>query len=122
MVTLDGYLSDAARDGFEWGRMDCCTFAFNWVRARTGYDPMERYRGRYGSALGAKRFARDLLQIVNRELLLPPTKQPQVGDVGVVLAEAGPTMAIRTQRGWAVKTASGLACRQFETLAAWAVA
>ena len=35
------------RNGFSWGRMDCCHFAGNWVQLCTGIDVLADYRGKY---------------------------------------------------------------------------
>jgi hypothetical protein len=35
------------REGFGYGRLDCCTFAADWVRICTGTDPLQGLRGRY---------------------------------------------------------------------------
>lgn len=121
MVTLEQYLAAAARRPFQWGVCDCCTFAFDWVVQRNGIDPMAAYRGRYGTALGAKRMARDLATAVHQAVTLPRTTTPVAGDVGLVETPAGPTMAIRTARGWAVKTPAGMACANLKPLAAWRV-
>lgn len=47
---------DAAQSKpFAWGTHDCCTFTADCVRAMTGVDLMENFRGRYTSARGAVR-------------------------------------------------------------------
>lgn len=35
------------RRDFEWGELDCATFACDWVKHITGRDPMEEFRGKY---------------------------------------------------------------------------
>lgn len=42
------------KDGLRWGVFDCCTFAFDWVFAATGVDPMADYRGEYASEIEAR--------------------------------------------------------------------
>src|SRR5690606_16299333 len=59
-AALYGYIAAARRRPFEWGKFDCCLFAADVIRALTGLDPAADLRGRYRTALGAKR-------IVNRE-------------------------------------------------------
>jgi hypothetical protein len=44
---LRQYLSEAARQGFAWGKRDCMLFAADWVLLRTGADPAAAWRGRY---------------------------------------------------------------------------
>lgn len=40
--------------GLVWGEVDCCRFAFDWVRDATGFDPMADYRGAYHSEAEAR--------------------------------------------------------------------
>lgn len=43
---------------FAWGRADCLCLVGDVALALTGEDPMAQYRGRYRTALGAKRLLR----------------------------------------------------------------
>jgi hypothetical protein len=40
---------------FKWGKVDCCLFAADWVLLATNLDPASNLRGKYDSALGARR-------------------------------------------------------------------
>lgn len=55
---LNEYIAGAQaryeKDGFAWGRFDCCTFAFGWVETCTGDDPMADYRGVYDTEREAR--------------------------------------------------------------------
>ena len=44
---------------FAWGRHDCALFACDAVDAMTGVDPARGLRGKYRSALGARRVLKD---------------------------------------------------------------
>jgi len=37
------------KEGFVWGKFDCCTFAGDWVRIATGQDVLSEYRGKYST-------------------------------------------------------------------------
>lgn len=39
----------------DWGNNDCCTFQAGAAEAMTGTDPMAPFRGRYKTAIGARR-------------------------------------------------------------------
>lgn len=47
------YLDRVAEEPFKWGTHDCALFAADCVRAQTGVDPAEAYRGTYNSGRGA---------------------------------------------------------------------
>lgn len=53
---LSDFLEERRAMPFAWGRNDCCLFAADWVKAATGEDLAEFFRGRYKTALGATRF------------------------------------------------------------------
>lgn len=47
---------ESARElGFEWGVFDCALHVSNCIRAITGVDPAESYRGTYSDEAGAAR-------------------------------------------------------------------
>ena len=48
------FQKDYGARGLVWGEVDCCRFAFDWVRAATGFDPMADYRGKYSSEIEAR--------------------------------------------------------------------
>jgi hypothetical protein len=49
-------LLDAAREQeFSWGTLDCCQWAGLAVEAQTGVNPIAHIRGKYRTAIGAKR-------------------------------------------------------------------
>jgi hypothetical protein len=47
---------------FAWGEHDCATWAFDVRRALTGADAAEAWRGRYRTAIGARRVLRRVLR------------------------------------------------------------
>ncbi|MGJ8518010.1 DUF6950 family protein [Carnimonas bestiolae] len=52
---LHDYIQQCLDAPFQWGVFDCCTFAANCCVQICGIDPIEQYRDRYSSELGAKR-------------------------------------------------------------------
>jgi len=50
---LRTYLDRVEWDAFKWGTHDCALFAADCIKAQTGVDPAEVYRGTYSSARGA---------------------------------------------------------------------
>lgn len=58
-MTLDEFIADKRGRPFVWGGNDCCTVAADWVREKTGKDPMHELRG-LTSPLLAMRRLRDL--------------------------------------------------------------
>lgn len=58
-MTLDEFIADKRGRPFVWGDNDCCTVAADWVREKTGKDPMSDLRG-LTSPLLAMRRLRDL--------------------------------------------------------------
>ena len=122
---LVAFLRASGARAFAWGECDCCTWACDWVLARRGVDPAARWRGRYRTALGAKRNLRRGLGVVAGEAFavagLQRTTDPRPGDVGVVWTPQGASLAIRTATGWAGKAETGIVVAPFETLFAWTV-
>jgi hypothetical protein len=100
----------------EYGKMDCCLWAADWVRLRTGVDPAAGWRGTYSTE---REFLRlllaegNLVRVVARamagigaEQIPPDSAHP--GDVGIIVTERGPACAIRGQLGWDAKTGEKL--------------
>lgn len=130
---LGQFLEEAASIGHLWGENDCLMFPANWILHSSGRDPAAPWRGTYVDQDGAAR----ILAKAGGPVLLMAAGCDQVGAaqvspehagpgaVGIVLAEAAEglqqTGAIRTNVGWAVLDAQGLAVGPFPALAAWAV-
>ena len=76
------YIDERRDIPFTWGSNDCCLFAADWVRLATDLDPASDLRGKYNSAMGARRItkkrggvaetvARALVPLGFREIALP---------------------------------------------------
>lgn len=125
---LSAFLRAMARASFAWGACDCSLVMADWCRCRRGVDPAASLRGRYRTALGARRHARRLggFEAVARALMAESgfvtTAAPRPGDVGLVAHPAiGPLCAIRCALGWAMKSPQGVAVGDCPTLVAWRV-
>lgn len=127
MVTLSDYLAAAAARPFAWGECDCALFGADWVLARRGFDPAAGFRGAYRRACQAHDVLvlnRGLLALVARQLEasgVASTGDPQPGDVGVVEATEGATVAIRVAGGWACKSPRGVIVAPRRLYKAWRV-
>lgn len=53
---LHEHIIESAAKGFVWGENDCLFFAANWIEKLTGYDPVEKLRGKWSSAKSAYRY------------------------------------------------------------------
>lgn len=109
-----------------WGQADCISFAADAVRAFTGSEVLNQFRGKYSSQREARaiilaRGCRSLSELV-ADLAIDagfqsiPVWSARVGDVGVT---AGDALCVRLPVGWVGRTESG----QFalgEPVRAWA--
>ncbi len=121
-------------EGF-WGRQDCILFFCDWVRARSGVDPAQGLRGRYGSCRGALRIvtaAGGMTALVDGRLGAvgwSPRRIARRGHVGLVevLPWGSATKALRSAAGvclgggwWAGRSETGeLIVARARPLAVW---
>jgi hypothetical protein len=49
ILTLPKYLASFARTRWQFGELDCCTFASDWSLLHFGVDPMRDLRGTYST-------------------------------------------------------------------------
>lgn len=111
---------------------DCITFPASWIWSRTGVDVVSEYRGTYHSKDGADaiiRAAGGLVKLASHQLALVSAtriKNPQAGDVGVIIAPTGTAEqtligAIRFGPVWAFLTPGRVVAKQAECVAAWSI-
>jgi len=95
---LTDYLRSVARQGFAYGRHDCCTFTAGCVAAMTGVDPMRGFRGYRTLAAGLRRAdARghvDHIAFVATRFEECPPSFAQAGDIAVVAGATFPSLGI----------------------------
>ena len=68
-VRVHEYLEMKHGTPFKWGESDCCLFACNIVMVMTGVDIAKKWRGKYKTARGAKRFLKRGLNTVTEETM-----------------------------------------------------
>lgn len=103
---------ELANEPFAWGENDCCLAVADVIAAAHGRDPMAAFRGRYGSAFGAKRaIARegfsDLAEAVEAAALFHGMVEAEpdafeAGDFALGLAPlaGGGVMPVFSHDGW----------------------
>jgi len=113
---------------FDWLVCNCGFWACDWIVAETGKDPVARYRGRFKTEAGFRRFVgrhggtEGFSRMVAAKAGLEVTDEPVAGDVGLVLAD-GITMAIKADgQNWIVKRSGfGIAIGPFRHIVAWSI-
>lgn len=111
---------------WEWGRADCCTAACDVFMRLHGLDPMQPLRGRYSTRLGALRLIAQeggweamAARLAARVGLVEGNGG--AGEIGLVVSEGQPCLAISTGRYWAGKSVTGMALVP-EHVRSWRVA
>lgn len=131
---LGRLLAQRQRAPFAWGVHDCCLWAADAVRAQVGIDPAAALRGRYATALQARRVilaAGGSLRGIASAALGEPLRSPMLacaGDVGLTLGPAATededraALAVCLGGWWAAPGAQSLALLPMSAaLAAWRV-
>ena len=109
---------------FEWGRVDCCLWPADAVRAMTGKDIASDFRGKYKTARKAASLlakAGGLEGLGERAGARIAPLCAGVGDVGVVQAERE-VGAVCAGQVWLIASTNGLAPMELRAgLMAWRV-
>lgn len=136
-MNLADYLSGELARRWRWGEADCLMMLAGWVRQRVGADPAICIRGTYGTeaeALELIRKHRGLVGCIEhclRPIGIARTDAPMAGDIGVVFAQISRRGVIKKRLVgaiclkpgmWIVKTADGLAAKDFKVWRAWRTA
>lgn len=134
MMRLSDYLAEVMARPWAWGACDCCFFAGEWIFAATGRDPIAPYRGRYSTAIEARRLivaAGGLSGLLDPEMArcgFRKTAAPQTGDIAVVpLPSSGEhsvaqaAVMIADGPWWIGKTLDGIAGVRAEPPTIWRV-
>lgn len=116
MVSLLADLAVHQRVGntrpFEYGQMDCSMWAASWVQQQTGVDLATDWRGQYSTEAEYRRLLLaegGIVRVVARAMKrlgakrIPPA-DAHPGDIGIIVTEKGPALAIREQTAWLAKT------------------
>ena len=96
---LIAYLAWSVLQSFGYGRFDCALFTFGAVKAMTGIDPGECYRGKYttlrdGVALLRNDGFRDHVDLTALYFDEIPVAFAQAGDIAVVAGDDGPALGL----------------------------
>lgn len=117
MSALGTYLERIARQPWDPGNRDCCTFLADWCVALGYPDPMAFIRGSYASDEEALELIerRGLVRLATRgfeSIGLERTKEPLTGDVAIIRRptedNANITGAIRSGERWITLMARGI--------------
>lgn len=131
--SLAPFLHKAAGRPFEWGQEDCALFLANWWRHVHGADPAGWLRGAYNSddtaaaVLATHRGLQRLVTRVAREVGAIRTREPKLGDFGLVVMNGKPFGAIcvcpkMKPDTWVVRAEKSLAfVNRPRVLQAWSI-
>jgi hypothetical protein len=113
---------------FVLGKMDCSLWAADWVLRQTGVDLAASWRGAYGTEReymrlllaegGLVRVAAKAMTRIGARRVAPADAQP--GDVGIIVTQKGPALAICGQLAWMAKTDDQL-CTTPDASFAWRI-
>lgn len=78
-------IAEASSRQFEWGRFDCALHVCDCVKAITGVDPAETFRGTYSDEAGAAAVHGDSLQ----EFVAKIAKQLELPEISPTMAQRG---------------------------------
>lgn len=114
---------------FEYGVLDCMLAPCDWVLRVTGRDPAENLRGTYHTLLECDEvtgFLKNPIKVTQaccESVGLELTRDPQKGDIGVVMHPTGAVGAVCLGgKRWASKAQTGVTIWEPEKLyRAWSV-
>jgi hypothetical protein len=123
---LQNFIRTSSARPFDWLDCNCGFWVCEWIKIRTGCDPVAEYRGKFKTPLGFRRFVtkhggnENFSRSVAAKAGLEQTSAPMLGDVGLVYAD-GATMAIKADGPhWIVKRhGEGIAIGPFRPIVAW---
>ncbi len=108
---LANFLLEKRKQPFEWGSNDCCLFAADAIIAMGGKDVAEDVRGRYKTAIGARRIMKNLGAVNVVDLLTQRLGKPDGkimrGAIVVVESNDEQVAGVFYQKPWAL-TEKGL--------------
>lgn len=118
---IEQYLKSTISTPFEWGKVDCATWAASCVEFCTGFDPAANLRGTYKTAFGCRRIlikGGGLLRVVSGQM---ERFGPLSGDGIAVIDAGGQVLCSVVHQGRAVtKTKDGLFfLKDYKLLKGW---
>ena len=112
---------------FVCGESDCCLAVANIVKAYTGVDIAETFRGKYKTELGARRALKryaggDIKSAADLILERVPVEQASRGDIGLVTTDSGESLAVLfNQRAWAMSLSGMVDLPISSVICAWRI-
>ncbi len=112
-MTVDEFVAAEAARPFEWGVSDCASTCDRWVAHATGVSPLDVYGRRHDSEAEAEAWLAEanLAVLMNRAMRaagFKKTRDPQPGDVGLIVVAGKLCAAIFTGRLWFSHDAAGV--------------
>ncbi len=98
-MTVDEFIRAEVSRPFAWGETDCASTADRWVRLIAGFSPMAAYGRKHGGEDDARAWLQEpggiavAMNRVMRKAGFVKTKDPQPGDIGLLLLDRQ-TMAV----------------------------
>lgn len=108
---MHALVAQRMRTPFAWGVHDCCLWAADAVRAQTGVDPAQAWRGRYGTAREALRLLAELgglraVAAAAGEPIAPMAARE--GDIGLLQRPDRELLAVCAGEVWLAPGPTGL--------------
>lgn len=123
---LAGAIAAASDQPFVWGKLDCCLFAADVVLAVTLHDHASEFRGKYTTAVGAKkalvRYGKgSIKKTMNAKLgKANPPLMARRGDFVLANTQLGDSLGVCVGATAAFKSPDGVVClRLDQCLCSW---
>lgn len=116
---LAEFLLSKRSEPFQWGKNDCCLFAADAILAMGGNDVAKDVRGRYTTAIGARRIMRNLgaanvVELLTQRLGEPDSKLVR-GVIVAVESDGQQVAGVFYHKPW-VLTENGLQSMRIESV------
>lgn len=124
---LANFLLKTRKTPFKWGENDCCLFAANAILAMGGDDVAKDVRGRYTTAIGARRIMKNLgaanvVELLTQRLGEPDGKLMRGSIVAVKSLDGDPVAGVFYHKPWALTVTDGLQGMPHESIiASWSL-
>lgn len=123
---LANFLLKTRKTPFKWGENDCCLFAANAILAMGGDDVAKDVRGRYATAVGARRIMKNLgaanvVELLTQRLGEPDGKLMR-GAIVAVESDGQQVAGVFYHKPWALTVNDGLQGMPHESvIASWSL-
>lgn len=128
MIAISEFIAAEAAKPFAWGISDCASTADRWVQLVRGFSPMAKYGRHHQSRDEANEWLAESGSIavavnrVMRKAGFKRTKEPKVGDLGLVIFDGRMCIAIHAGTVWFSRHEDGLIAAPLGNVwKAWAI-